>query len=363
MDNFEYAHSRRDIVWMSQNNNNIPTTPRIKNAIIKALEDGEHTLYPQKKGFEDLPQLVIKDLGLKPESHDASITNGGIEALYGMNRALLRPGDEVICSDPSFMPIHDQIRLAGATPVELPIYEAPWKLTPERIKAAITPKTRMILLIDPINPLGTSYAKSEVREIAEIARSKDLWLVDDVTYRDFAYKHTLSTEFYAEKTILIYSFSKSCGLAGLRIGALVAPPDIMKTIKPYDTNVLGANILSQVAAKAALETKDKWLDKVLKVARDNQKIIKECVQEIKGATLPVYPSNANLFCIDISGTGAEPDKIEEKLLHEYQVFVRSGNYVSKKFGPKFVRVSFTVPTAQCKRFARAFPKVVQEQRT
>ena len=360
VDPFEHAHRTPGVVWMSQNTNYLPGSPRIRGAVLAAMDRGLHHQYPLKKGLPGLPQLVRDDLGTP--NHDVLITHGGLEASYILWRAVLSPGDEVVASDPSFLPIHAQIRLSEATPVELPIYAPPWKLTVSQIRDALTDHTRAILLIDPINPLGTAYTRDEVRAIAELARERSLLLVHDVTYRDFAQAPALATEFYPENTVLIYSFSKWAGLAGLRVGALVGPPDWMAKCKPYDTNPLGVNVLAQAAAKAALETKKEWLPGMLRTCRENQALIKDAVAKIEGAFLPVYPSHANLFVIDVSATGVDPAAIEEKLLFEHGVFVRGGAYVSERFGRRFVRVSFTVPAADCKRFAEAFPRVVSDLR-
>jgi aspartate/methionine/tyrosine aminotransferase len=361
--NFEYAHARKDkIVWMSQNTNTIPTTPEIEKVIIESAKSREYNLYPLAGGILDLKAAIFKDLGLSQEEFDCLITPGGIEALYILNRALLAEGDNVIASDPSFMPIHHQIRLSKAEVKELPVYQEPWKLTPDQVNEAVNEKTKMMLLIDPLNPLGTPYTKEEVKAFCEICKDKDLYIIDDITYRDFADNHTLTTDFFPEKSIITYSFSKNCGFAGMRIGALIAPKDIMKVLLPYNTNVLSVNVIAQKAALVALQTKDQWMDKVVTISRKNQKHIRDCVDLIEGAFLPIYPSHTNMFVIDISATGINPDDVEKKMLFDHHVFVRGGNYLSKRFGNRFVRTSFSIPEDQCLRFCEAFPKVIDELR-
>ncbi|MFQ5884481.1 MAG: aminotransferase class I/II-fold pyridoxal phosphate-dependent enzyme, partial [Thermoplasmata archaeon] len=276
-----------------------------------------------------------------------------------LNRALLAEGDEVIATDPSFMPIHHQVTLSKAKPVEIGIYGDSYKMTEEQVNEAVTDKTKMILLIDPLNPLGTDYRRNEVKAICEIARDNNLWVVDDITYRDFSEDHTLTTDFYPEKSLIVYSFSKNCGMAGLRIGALLAPPRVMKELIKFDTNVLSVNVLAQRAALTALQTKENWLGDMLRISRNNQEKIKAAVDKIEGAFLPVYPSFTNVFVIDVSELGIDPNKFEEKMLYDHGVFVRSGNYVSKRYGSKFVRVSFTVPENQCDRFVEALGPTIE----
>jgi aspartate/methionine/tyrosine aminotransferase len=358
MEEFAHAHRRwKDVVWMSQNTNTIPTDPSVVDAIKLAADERLYNLYPFKKGLFGLPEALLSDLGVS--DLDVLITNGGIEALYILNRALLSQGDEVVATDPSFMPIHHQIGLSGAKPIEIGVYKDKYKMTPEEVNEAITEKTKMLLLIDPLNPLGTDYRREEVRAFSEIARDNDLWLVDDITYRDFSEDHTLSAEFYPEKSLTVYSFSKNCGLAGMRVGALLAPPEVMKEVVKFDTNVLSVNILAQKAALASLETKERWMGNVVRICRNNQEKIKSAVEKIDGAFLPVYPSYTNMFVIDVSELEIDPDKFEERILYDHNVFVRSGNYVSKKYGPNFVRVSFSVPEDQCDRFVEALGPTIE----
>src|SRR5436309_4848124 len=110
----------------------------------------------------------------------------------------------------------------------------------------------MLLVRAPNNPLGSGYSRSQIKGLAEIAKDHGLWLIDDITYRDFNADHVLASDIYPEKTLMAYSFSKAPGLAGLRIGAIIGPPDAIKALRRFDTNVLGVNVLAQRAALAAL---------------------------------------------------------------------------------------------------------------
>ncbi len=361
-DPFVYAHEKEEeIVWMSQNTNQLETTPEVNENIIESVEKKKYNLYPYKQGILGLKETLLEDLGLT-EDFDALITNGAIEATYTLTRAMLEPGDNVVATDPSFMPIHHQVELCGAEMKEIDIYDPPYKMTVDDIREHIDENTKMILLIDPLNPLGTTYDDDEIKAICDIAEEEDIWVIDDITYRDFAYDHTLTTEFIPDRTFVVYSFSKNCGFAGMRLGALIMPEEQSDLMHKYRTNVLSANVLAQVGAKTALERKDEWLDDMLSQARRNQRLIKECVEEIDDVFLPVYPSNTNMFAIDIGGTGVSPEELQEKLLYEHDVFVRSGTYVSKSSGDDFIRVSFTVPEDGIKRFTKVLPETIEELR-
>src|SRR5439155_146084 len=251
----------------------------------------------------------------------------------------------------------DQVAMAGARAVEVDIYRKPYLLTPEQANEAITPQTRMVLLIDPNNPLGSGYSRDQVRGLTEVARDHDLWIVDDVTYRDFNPDHVLATAFYPEKTLVSYSFSKGPGLAGMRIGAILAPSEGPRYEHgPYG---LGVNVLAQRAALAALRTKKEWLPEVRRACARNQEMIRAAVKKVDGSSLPVYPSKANMFVIDLSEAGVDPERAEERLLLDHLVHTRAGSYLSKKLGAEFLRVSFTVSEAYCQRFTQAFTIVIE----
>jgi aspartate/methionine/tyrosine aminotransferase len=215
-------------------------------------------------------------------------------------------------------------------------------------------------LIDPINPLGSTYPREEKKAICDVAEDHNLWLIDDITYRDFAPNHTLAADLLPEKTITAYSVSKNCGLAGMRVGSLVGPKEFIRNIRGTMVSDLGINVVGQRASIAALKTKSEWLPGLVETALKNQTIIKNAVDKIDGVELPVYPSAASMMVIDISKHNANPQEVQDKLLYENDIFVRAGNYVSTRFGENFIRVSFSIPTPEVERFAEVFPIVMEE---
>lgn len=357
-DAFRYAHAHRDeVAWLSQNTNHLVPPEVIRGALEEAIRERRYEGYPLAAGDPELLELARNDLGLKEAV--PFLTGGGTEALYMITRALLRAGDEVIASDPSYLIIHRFIELAGATARGLDIYHDPWRLTPEAVAEAIGPKTRMLLLIDPLNPLGTGYPREDVRALAELAHDHRLLLLNDVTYRDFSEGHTLAAEYAAEETVTVWSVSKNCGLAGLRLGGFLAPPELERRIVRYNTNDLGVNILAQVAAKAALRTKPTWIGPVLRQTRENGRRVEEVVRGIAGASTPAAPSRANMTIVDVRSTGVKPEAIQRELLRRHGVFVRAGNYLSLAHGDRFFRVSFSNPKEDIDRFARALPRTLE----
>ncbi len=354
-DAFRYAHAHsHEIAWLSQNTNHLVPPEVVRGALEEAIRERRYEGYPLASGDPELLDLVTADLGIA--GIRPFLTGGGTESLYMITRALLAPGDEVIASDPSYLIIHRFVELAGARTVNLDVYAPPYHLTPERVQEAITPRTKMILLIDPLNPLGSGYSREEVRAIAEIAHDHHVTLLNDVTYRDFAERPSLAAEFAPEETVTVWSVSKNCGLAGMRLGGFSARPERIPAIARYNTNDLGVNILAQVAARAALRSKPKWIGEVVRQTRANGARIREVVAGVPGAALPVYPSQANMLVIDVGATGVAPEAVQEALLYRHGVFVRAGNYLSPHHGGRFVRISFSNPPADIERFAKSFPE-------
>ncbi|MGP8073151.1 MAG: pyridoxal phosphate-dependent aminotransferase [Thermoplasmata archaeon] len=361
-DAFRYAHEhRREVAWLSQNTNHLVPPEPVRAAVEEALREHRYEGYPVASGDPELMRVIEADLGLS--GSPPFLTGGGTEALYMTMRALLAPGDEVIATDPSYLIIHKFVELAGARPHNLDIYAPPFRLTADRVQEAIGPKTKMILLIDPLNPLGSGYPRAEVSAIADLAHDHHLTIVNDVTYRDFSPEPTLAAEFAPEETVTVWSASKNCGLAGLRIGGFSARPELRAKIARYNTNDLGVNILAQVAALAALKTKSQWLPAVVGQTRLNGERVAVAARSIPGVTVPVFPSWASMTILDVSALGLSPEAIQEEMLLRHGVFVRAGNYLSPKHGSKFVRVSFSNPPSDIDRFAAAFPESLRTLRT
>jgi aspartate aminotransferase len=356
-DAFRYAHAHRtEIAWLSQNTNHLVPPEVIRGALDAAIRERRYEGYPLASGDPELLELVRADLGISGMS--PFLTGGGTESLYMIARALLGRGDEVVASDPSYLIIHKFIELAGAVPKALDIYRPPYRLTADGVQEAIGPATRMILLIDPLNPLGSGYPREEVRALAEIAHDHHLTLLNDVTYRDFSDGHALAAEFAPEETVTVWSVSKNCGLAGLRLGGFVAPKELTAKIARYNTNDLGVNVLAQAAAKAALASKSGWIGSVVRQTRENGERVRAVAEAIPGITAPVHPSRANMTVLDLGETGVAPEALQEELLRRHGVFVRAGSYLSPAHGRRFVRVSFSNPPSDIDRFARAFPEAV-----
>ena len=290
------------------------------------------------------------------------VTDGAIEALYNICHSFCGPGTEFVTSDPSWKWPMDFARSAGASVIELPIYDATqgYKLTAVQLRAAVNEKTRIIYLVDPNNPLGACHTAAEIKEFTEIARSVGACLIHDATYCHFADDFTPAASFY-DKAIVTYSFSKWLGIAGMRLGAVIASSKIVERLANAPPNNLGCNVLSQKAAIAGLRTKQEWFPGIKARLRRNQACVLEASKRVPGLVVPVYPSQANLLVVECTDAGVTP----EALVTAYQgkgVMIRQGSYHTKRFGDRFVKVSLTVPESWADRFCELLPEMVEKAR-
>ena len=357
---FDYLYKKEDLIWMGQNTNHLQKDKGIEDALIAGAKKRDYCKYPPPEGFPELKELILKDLELDPNLFDVQVTASATESLYLAISTSLYHVTNTIASDPGYLIINNFCNRFGNHVKEVPIYneECGYKLTPELIKENIDMETKLIVLIDPLNPIGTAYTKDEIKEIAEIAKENNIIVLHDITYKDFARDHTLVAKYAPEHTITIYSFSKIFGMAGLRIGAVISSPDLMRPIRASVINDLGTNSLAQEAGIAGLHSKSSWIEDIKETCFKNQELIKEAVDETPGAFLPVYPSDANMMVIDISQTGVKPEDLSEYLLEEKNIFVREGNYTSKRFGDRYIRVSYSIPTSEVREFRNEFKNAI-----
>jgi aspartate/methionine/tyrosine aminotransferase len=351
---FDFVFNDKDMVWMGQNTNHLHDENQIMDSMMSSIKKRDYNKYPPPEGFPELKKLILEDLGLQ-NGFEILITAGGTESLYLCTNDILAPTDNTITCDPGYLIIDNFASRFGDHVKSVPIYNEAcgYKLTPQLVRENMDDNTKLISLVDPLNPLGTSYTKEELKDFADLANDNDIYLLHDITYRDFARNHQLMAKYAPEHTVTVYSFSKIYGMAGMRIGSVIGVPEIIKSIKTIVINDLGTNVVSQRGAIAAIKSKKEWLTRIKTITRSNQDIIKRAVDQVENAFLPVYPSDGNMLAIDISDTGVLPLDISEYLLDK-KVFTREGSYTSKLFGDRYIRVSFSIPKEHVEYFAKVF---------
>lgn len=346
---FEELLGRPDVAWMGQNTLHLDPPAEVVAAIDESVARREYQLYAPAGGLTRLRELVVADLGL-PDAQ-AWVTNGAVDGLHHTVTTLAPRLSQVVATDPGWPWPARFAQVAGVPTVAVPVYDAAsgYKLTAAQLAGVIRERS-LVYLIDPLNPLGSRYTRAELEPIVELARATSSWIVHDCTYRHFASGHTLVAELYPERTITTYSFSKWLGLAGLRVGALVASGDLLTELTAVPSNPLGAGIVAQRAALAGLEVRGPWLATVRSVNRRNLEAVEAVVAETGFGEVVVPGSHGNFLAVDVSATGVHAEDACARLMAD-GVFVRPGTYQSPGFGERFVKVSTTVPEAWVERFA------------
>ena len=359
---FDELSATPGLCWLGQNTNHIESHPAVREAMLRSIHAGEFNAYAPPLGFEALRAAIVADLGT-PDA-EALVTEGGVNALAMICRARCKPGTTLVTTDPTWKWPCLFARQRGAEVIEIPIYDPAcnYRLTPEALKAHVDERTAIIYLVDPNNPLGIRYTRKEIEGFAAIARDCGALLVHDCTYRDFADGHTPALLVAPEGSVVSTSFSKWLGLAGLRIGALVAAPDMFEELAQTSTSVLGASVIAQRAAQAGLSVKVGWMKKVRSLDRANKAMIQEAAAAIDGLALPNMPSHGNCLVLETIAAGVRPEALVE-CYRRQGIMIRQGAYHTQRFGDRFVKISTSVPQPWVERFCTLLPDMVAQART
>jgi histidinol-phosphate aminotransferase len=359
---FDALSATPGLYWLGQNTNHIESHPAVREAMMRSIAEGEFNAYAPPLGFETLRAAIVADLGTT--GAEALVTEGGVNALAMICRARCKPGTTLITTDPTWKWPCLFARQQGAEVIEIPIYDpgCDYRLTADALKAHVDARTAIIYLVDPNNPLGIRYTREEIESFAAIARDCGALLVHDCTYRDFADGHTPALHVAPDGAVVSMSFSKWLGLAGLRIGALVAASDLFEEFAQASTSVLGASVVAQRAAQAGLAVKAEWMQTVRGIDRTNKAMIAEAVGAIEGLALPITPSHGNFLVLETVAAGIRPEALVE-CYRRQGIMIRQGTYHTQRFGDRFVKVSTSVPSSWVEKFCALLPEMVAQAPT
>lgn len=279
-------------------------TPRhIQEAAIEAMRNG-HTRYTPVGGIEELKDAIAetirKDYRLSYSSQNILVSCGGKHALYNLFQALLDPGDEVIIPSPFWVSYPDMVALAGGRSVLVPcLQENGFKLRPDELEAAITPKTRIFLINSPSNPTGVHYTRDELFALGEVLERHDRINVisDDIYYRilfNGARWDNLATvnENLKERTFIVNGVSKTYCMTGWRIGYLLGDPKVVKAATDIQSqSTSNPTSIAQHAAAAALRGDQEVARKMVSIFEDRSRYVCRRLSELPDVTFPV-PSGA-----------------------------------------------------------------------
>jgi aminotransferase len=339
------------------------TPERFREAAIRSIKDGK-TKYTSNYGIKPLREAISEHTAkLRGVQYDVDreiiVTVGVSEAVDLAMRATLNDGDEVILADPSYVAYVPGIVLAGGVPVAVPTREEDdFRLRPDDVKAAITPRTRAILLGFPNNPTGAVLEKEDVDGIAALAAEHDLLVYADEIYDRLVYAtehHSiLSAPDMKERTIYLAGFSKSYAMTGWRVGYACAPAEIIEQMmKIHQYTVMCVPTAAQYAALEALKTGE---SEVLRMVGEYDKRRKYMWRRFNDMGMHCFEPRGAFYCFpNVTSTGLSDDDFCERLLKEERVVVVPGSAFGER-GRGHVRACYASSMEQiveaCDRIER-----------
>lgn len=344
---FDILEEMTDAISLGIGEPDFVTPWHIRDAGIYSLERG-HTKYTSNAGMLELRREISNYLRRRFDlSYDYAkqilVTVGGSEAIDLALRCLLNPGDEVIVPVPSFVCYGPLTEMAGGVPVYVELKaEDQFRLTPEQLKAAITPKTKVLVLPFPSNPTGGIMSRPDLEAIAEVLRGTDIMVISDEIYAELTYgqRHVSManlTDMY-ERTVVVNGFSKGHAMTGWRMGYVCAPqPVIAAMTKLHQFGIMSAPTTSQYAAIEAMRNGDKDIEHMREEYDSRRRYLVENLNRI-GLTC-FEPKGAFYVFPCIKSSGLTSEEFCERFLMEEKVAVIPGT----AFGPGgegFVRACY-----------------------
>lgn len=363
---FDLAANMEGVISLGVGEPDFITSWTVREAAILSLEQG-YTSYTANAGLLELREKIaryMKDgysVDYDPKT-EIIVTVGASQALDISMRAIIDQGDEVIIVEPGFVSYVPLVQLAGGVPVTVETKpENGFKVTAEELEAAITPKTKAVLLCSPNNPTGTVLERGNLESLAEVIRKHDLVVFSDEIYAELAYdSHHVSIaslEDMRKRTIVINGFSKGFAMTGWRLGYICAPEEIASSLlKIHQYAMMCASTPAQYAAVEAL---DKGMDDVMEMKRSYRHRRHYFVDSLNELGLTCHtPGGAFYAFPSIQKTGMSSGEFAEKLLMEEKVAVVPGN-VFGKGGEGFIRCSYASSMEQLQEAVKRMKRFVE----
>ncbi len=268
-------------------------TPRhIQEAAFRAIQAGD-THYPPSHGKPELLEAIVakhaRDNGLTFSPDQILVTPGAKWAIYAALAVLLNPGDEVLVLEPTWVSYSPMIRLHRALPVSVPLEAGEgFRVTSERLRAHVTPRTQLILICSPNNPTGRVFTRAELEAVAQVAQEHDLYVLSDEIYEHIVYdghRHIspASLPGMAERTVTVNGLSKAYAMTGWRLGWLAAPLAVARLARRYQTqSVTCAASFVQTAAVAALNGPQECVAEMVAAYDARRRFLLDALEEIPG---------------------------------------------------------------------------------
>jgi aspartate aminotransferase len=354
----------RDVIGLGAGEPDFDTPENIKEAAIKAIRDGKAAKYTAVEGIPELRAAIARkfkrenQLGYKPSQ--IIVGTGGKQVLFNAFLATLNPGDEVIIPAPYWVSYPDMVLIAGGEPVAVETRMADgFKMKPEALERAITPKTKWLLFNSPSNPTGAAYTRAELKAITDVlVRHPHVWVMSDDMYEHLVYD---DFEFYSpaqleprlyERTLTVNGVSKTYCMTGWRIGYAGGPESLIKAMAMIQSqSTSNATAVAQWASVEALDGPQDFIPKHNKIFKERRDLCVSMLNQANGIRCPkpegafyVYPSCAGTMG-KTAPTGkklATDEDFVTELLEAEGVAVVQGTPFG--FGPAF-RISYATATA------------------
>lgn len=344
---FDLLDGMTDVTALTVGQPDFVTPWHIREAGIESLEKGK-TYYTSNAGTLELRQEISRYMSRRfgltyDAAHEVVVTVGGSEAIDLAMRTILTPGDEVIIPTPCFVCYEPLARMCGAVPVTVRTRnEDRFKLTPELLESAITPRTKMLVLAYPNNPTGAIMDADDLEKIAQILREKQIVVLSDEIYAELTYgrRHVsiASLPGMRERTIVASGFSKAYAMTGWRLGYVCAPAPIAKQmLKVHQYAIMCAPTTSQLAAVEALRHGD---DDIASMTEEYNRRRRYIYNGLKSIGIPSFePEGAFYIYPEIGAFGLSGDEFCERLLYEHRCAIVPGSAFGKG-GDAFARISY-----------------------
>jgi len=351
----------KDIIGLSLGEPDFNTPDFIKEAAIQAINENYNS-YTPVDGYVELKDAIInkfkRDNDLTYDRSQVVVSTGAKQSLANVAMVVLNPGDEVLLPCPYWVSYAEIVKLAEGVPVEVPTsVETDFKITPEQLEAAITPKTKMIWYSSPCNPSGMVYSKEELRALADVLKKyPDIIIVSDEIYEhiNFVGDHASMAGFedMYDRTVTVNGVSKAFAMTGWRIGYIGAPAYIARACNKMQGQITsGANCIAQRAVITALEAPVSKISHMIDTFKSRRKLIIDYLNEMEGfvTTEPegafyVFPNVSTFFGKTIKGHKiSNATDFSLFLLEEANVATVTGD----AFGsPECIRISYAASEDQ-----------------
>ena len=362
-----------DIISLSLGEPDFNTPDFIKEAAKKAIDENYST-YTPVDGYVELKEAICKkfkrDNGLDYKPGNIVVSTGAKQSLYNIAQVMLNDGDEVILPAPYWVSYFEIIKLSGGVPVEVPTsVESDFKITPEQLEAAITPKTKMMWFSSPCNPSGSVYNKEELSALAKVLEKyPNVFIVSDEIYEHINFSGTFCSiatiPGMFDRTITVNGVAKAFAMTGWRIGYIGAPEAIAKACTKIQGQVTsGANSIAQRATIAAVEADPSVLNTMVSAFKNRRDLVVGLMKEIPGIKLNVpegafyvFPDVSSFFGKTLRGTTINnAEDFSMYLLAEANVATVTGD----AFGnPNCLRLSYAASEAQLTEAIRRIKEAV-----